>query len=161
MGTSGKLQARFIFRDGQKVFFKPAGLVFLGFIRFFSGFMGFIAFSPSNYWVLLVLIGFFPFLEWVFGYFGFLPFWAIFDFSPFHYQVLWCFIMFYWVFSLFWMVLGLFKKKTIIPALGGFLTGFFWMVFFGLGFFGHPWLSGVSRLHNDPEFRNNTYSVPV
>ena len=22
-------------------------------------------------------------------------------------------------------------------------------------------LSGVSRLHNDPEFRNNTYSVPV
>ena len=93
--------------------------------------MGFIAFSPSNYWVLLVFIGFFPFLEWVFGYFWFLPFWAIFNVALFITRfcgVFWCFIGFYWVFSLFWMSLGLFKK-TIYGGggLGRFcLVGVFW-----------------------------------
>ena len=74
MGTSGKLQARFIFRDGQKVFFKPAGLVFLGFIRFFRVLWVLLLLAlpiTGFYWCLLV---FSPFLN---------EFLDIFDFCPF------------------------------------------------------------------------------
>ena len=53
-------------------------------IGFYWVCLGFIDFSPSKYQVLLDS---FLFLERVLGYFLFLPFWIIFDFSP--YQSVW------------------------------------------------------------------------
>ena len=132
---------------------KNAGLVFFGFYWVLLGFfgfywvlLGFIDFSPSNYRVLLGFIGFY----WVFSrswtsfgmflifgllsYFWFYPF-SIPGFKVF-YGVLLGFIGFL---AFFWMILGLFSKKTQKNRFWwGFLTGFFWFFlggFFWVGFF--------------------------
>ena len=141
-------------RDGQKAGFlkkKLLGWVFLGFIGLFWVLLGFFGFYwvllilalpiTGFYWVLLGFIGFFRVLERVFGCFWFLPFWAIFDFSPIHYQVLavlWCFIRFYWVFSLFLNDFGAILKKN---QKNPFLVVFFDWAF--LGFFGRVFLGWV------------------
>ena len=99
---------------------KSAGQFYFGFYWFF--------------WVLLILslpiTGFY----WVIlGFFSFLnKFWANIDFNPFElflilallitrfYDLLWGLIGLYWVFSLFLMILGLFKKNPKKSAWWGF-----------------------------------------
>ena len=78
-------------------------------IGFYWVCLGFIHFSTSKYQVLLDS---FLFLERVLGYFLFWPFWIIFDFSPYYYQVLQLFGGFYWAqpfFNEFWAI---FNKKN-------------------------------------------------
>ena len=78
-------------------------------IGFYWVCLGFIDFSPSKYQVLMDS---FLFLGRVLGYFLFLPFWIIFDFSPYYYQVLQFFGGFYWAqpfFNEFWAI---FNKKN-------------------------------------------------
>ena len=93
--NAGMAKKRVFLKKNAGLVFFWFYLVFWGFIGFFGVLLGFIDFSPSNYRVLLGFIGFFRVLEQVFGCFWFLPFWAIFDFSPIHYQVFCCFMVFY------------------------------------------------------------------
>ena len=117
---------------------KPAWLVLFWVLLFFGVLLILALPITGFYWVLL---GFFAFLNEFLDVFDFCLFELFLILALFitrFFALLWCFIRFYWVFSLFLNDFGAIFKKT---QKNPFLVGFFDWAF--LGFFGRVFLGWV------------------